>query len=156
LHADPGWLVFFDSHSAVLTPRAESILKELASSFLEDHGSLMVLNGNSDAAEASPEDLGLGLRRAETVAQWLRDAGVRPAAIYTKDLGSTAPIDREAPDVAVPENRRVDLIPIGMWNENHQRATIDCKAWVRASCFGPLGKEQQALCAEALDILVPE
>ena len=154
-HADRGWLVFFDSHSAELTPRARGILKELASVFLEDHGRIMALNGNIDGAETSAEDLGLGLRRAKAVAAALKEAGLNPTAIYTKDFGLTAPIASNPPGISDPQNRRVDLIPMAMWSDSSRRAIRDCKAWVRASCFASPAAEQHALCERSLNILAP-
>ena|SRR5579859_2861129 len=155
VHADRGWFVFFDGHSSELTPRANTILQELASVFLKDHGRAIVLNGNTDNAETSADDLGLGARRAETVAAALRDAGVSQTAIYIKDLGSSAPLAIHPAGVPDPQNRRVDLIPIGLWNEGHRSAVRDCKAWVRAICFRSLATDQLTLCEHALNILAP-
>jgi len=76
VHADRGWFVFFDSDSAALTPRATVIPKELAAGFLEDHGRIVVLNGNTDGVETSPEDRDLGVRRAKAVAAALEQAGI--------------------------------------------------------------------------------
>ncbi len=154
-HPDRGWLAFFDSHSAALTARARVILEELAAAFREDHGRFIGLNGNTDSAETTAEDRGLGLRRAEAVAEALREAGVTPRAIYTKDVGQTTPLGPQLPDHSEPQNRRVDLIPMGMQSENRGRAIRDCKAWIKASCFGSLAADQQTLCIHALNILVP-
>lgn len=153
-HPDRGWLVFFDSHNAALTPRASLILKELASVFQEDHGRIMVLNGNTDGAETSPEDLDLGLRRTQAVAAALQQAGIPPSKIYTKDFGTTRPMSGQPPGAPAPQDRRVDLVPFGMWSERSHQAIRTCKATVRATCFGPLTAEQQMLCDHALNILV--
>ncbi len=131
------------------------MLKELASAFLEDHGRIMALNGSIDGAETSAEDLGLGLRRAEAVAEALGEAGIKPIAIYTKDLGSTAPIAADPPGVSEPQNRRVDLIPVGMRSDSRYSAIRDCKAWVRGTCFTSHRAEQQTLWESGLNILAP-
>ena len=155
LQDDRGWLVFFDSHSAALTPRARLILNERAEVFLRDHGRIIALNGYTDGAETAPEDAGLGLRRAEAAAA-LREAGIEPRAIYTKDLGATTPLVPRPPGVVEPQNRRVELIPMLGWNDHALAMQRECKACLRATCFQSLTPDQRTLCERALDEAAPE
>jgi hypothetical protein len=151
---DNGWLVFFDAHSAALAPRARQILGELAVAFLENHGRFVGLNGYTDGAETAPEDVGLGLRRAEAVAGALREDGIEPRAIYAKDLGAATPLVPRPPGVAEPQNR-VELLPMLGLSDHALRMQRECKAWLRATCFQSLTPEQHALCERALNVAAP-
>ena len=151
-----GWLVFFDSHSAALTPRARLILNELASYYLEHRGRIVALKGTTDGAETAREDAGLGLRRADAVAAALAEAGIPPTTIYTQDVGASQPLVPRPPGVAEPQNRRVEPMPILTRSYESLRMARECKAWLRATCFQSLTPDQHGLCERALNVLAPE
>jgi hypothetical protein len=154
LHADRGWMVFFGSESAELTPRARTISKELASAFLEDHGQFMVLDGSIDRAEAVGNDTGLGRRRAEAVAEVMREAGIQADRPIVRDAGSARPLAPQQLGAAEPQNRLVQVQPMGMVSESHQRAVEACGTWIRENCFAPLTAGNKVLCERALNIIL--
>lgn len=86
----------------------------------------------------------------------LAEAGIAPGAIYTKDVGASAPMVEQPPGVADPQNRRVDLIPMMGWSDRSLRMERECKAWLRATGFQSLTPDQHALCERALNVLKPD
>ena len=66
--------------------------------------------GHTDERGAREYNLGLGQRRAETVAQALRLFGARDAQIETLSYGEEKPMDAGHNETAWAKNRRVDLM----------------------------------------------
>ncbi|MCE2576342.1 OmpA family protein [Komagataeibacter sp. FNDCR2] len=110
------YLVFFDWDGAALTGRAREIVTEAAQASTHVQTTRIEVNGYTDSSAAHPGprgekyNLGLSLRRADSVkAELIRD-GVAASAIDIHGYGETHPLVPTGPGTREPQNRRVEII----------------------------------------------
>lgn len=71
------------------------------------------IEGHTDTVGSPEHNLELSARRAQTVADYLREQGVDPARLEIKGLGFTQPLVPTGPQVSEPRNRRVNIVRLG-------------------------------------------
>ncbi|GBQ17884.1 OmpA family protein [Komagataeibacter rhaeticus] len=110
------YLVFFDWDGAALTGRAREIVAQAAQASTHVQTTRIEVNGYTDNSAAQPGprgqqyNLGLSLRRADSVkAELIRD-GVPASAIGVQGYGEARPLVPTGPDTREPQNRRVEII----------------------------------------------
>ncbi|PYD76517.1 OmpA family protein [Novacetimonas pomaceti] len=110
------YLVFFDWDGAALTGRAREIVSEAAQASTHVQTTRIEVNGYTDNSAAHPGprgekyNMGLSMRRADSVkAELIRD-GVPANAIDIHGYGEAHPLVPTGPDTREPQNRRVEII----------------------------------------------
>ncbi len=110
------YLVFFDWDRSDLTPRAREIVAQAAQASTHVQTTRIEVDGYTDnssihgGARGARYNLGLSIRRAQSVkAELIRD-GVPGSAIDTHGFGETHPLVATGPDTREPQNRRVEIV----------------------------------------------
>ncbi|MBB2204449.1 OmpA family protein [Gluconacetobacter takamatsuzukensis] len=110
------YLVFFDWDRSDLTARAREIVAEAAQASTHIQTTRIEVNGYTDNSAAHPGprgekyNLGLSVRRADSVkAELIRD-GVPANAIDIHGYGEAHPLVPTGPNTREPQNRRVEII----------------------------------------------
>jgi len=83
------YLVFFDWDKATLTDRARQIIKEAADNSTHVQYTRINVNGYTDTSGTPQYNMGLSIRRADTVKSELVRDGVPATAITTQGFGET-------------------------------------------------------------------
>jgi len=102
--------VFFAFDRFTLEPGAERVLLELAQTLLKDKAfrSLLVV-GHTDSIGADEYNSTLSLNRAVTVANKLREAGVREDLLGVIPMGEAQPFSTNSTTKGRAQNRRVEF-----------------------------------------------
>ncbi|QDH17501.1 OmpA family protein [Swingsia samuiensis] len=110
------YLVFFDWDRANLTGRAREIVAQTAQASTHVQTTRIEVDGYTDNSAAHPGargqryNMGLSIRRAQSVkAELIRD-GVPAAAIDIHGYGEAKPLVATGPNTREPQNRRVEII----------------------------------------------
>ena len=110
------YLVFFDWDKSNLTARARQIVAEAAQASTHVQTTRIEVNGYTDNSSArggaagAKYNLGLSIRRANSVkAELIRD-GVPASAIDIHGYGEEHPLVATGPNTREPQNRRVEII----------------------------------------------
>ncbi len=102
--------IHFAFNSAVIRGRGIQIVAAHAK-YLADHPSARVrLEGNTDDRGSPEYNIGLGMRRAESVRQAMLLQGVSPSQITVVSYGEERPVDPANNPIAWAKNRRVDIV----------------------------------------------
>lgn len=102
--------IYFDFDGYVIRDEFR-LLVEAHGRYLHAHPERIVrIIGHADERGGREYNLGLGQRRAETVAQALRLFGAREAQIETLSYGEEKPVEAGHNETAWAKNRRVDLM----------------------------------------------
>ena len=102
--------IHFAFNSAVIRGRGIQIVAAHAK-YLADHPSARVrLEGNTDDRGSPEYNIGLGMRRAESVRQAMLLQGVSPSQITVVSYGEERPVDPANNPTAWAKNRRVDIV----------------------------------------------
>jgi hypothetical protein len=104
------YLVFFDWDKYNLTDRARQIVAEAAANSTKVQYTKIEVNGYTDTSGTPQYNMGLSIRRANTVAAELVKDGVPKAAIAIQGFGETHLLVPTGPNVREPQNRRVEII----------------------------------------------
>jgi outer membrane protein OmpA-like peptidoglycan-associated protein len=104
------YLVFFDWDRATLTDRARSIIKEAADNSTRVQYTRIEVNGYTDTSGTPQYNMGLSIRRADSVKSELVRDGVPVGAITTQGFGETHLLVPTGAGVREPQNRRVEII----------------------------------------------
>jgi outer membrane protein OmpA-like peptidoglycan-associated protein len=104
------YLVFFDWDKASLTERARQIIKEAADNSTHVQYTRIEVNGYTDTSGTPQYNVGLSIRRADTVKSELVRDGVPAASIGTQGFGETHLLVPTGAGVREPQNRRVEII----------------------------------------------
>ncbi len=172
------YVVFFDFQIENLTEAASEVVKAMADSYHAHDGARIDLIGHTDTAEADPQQWaqgckgeskedspyynpicrsrepnpqGLGLMRAQAVANELVRIGIPRKVIDVKSVGAADPLVPTGPATREPENRRVTA-----WIES--RPTTSAAIWAQhlvqssptggVPVGGPFNRLKLALVAE--------
>ncbi|GAJ30650.1 OmpA family protein [Acidomonas methanolica] len=110
------YLVFFDWDKSNLTPRAREIVAQAAQASTHVQTTRIEVNGYTDNSAAHPGprgeryNMGLSIRRAQSVkAELIRD-GVPATVIDIHGYGESHPLVPTGPNTREPQNRRVEII----------------------------------------------
>jgi OmpA-OmpF porin, OOP family len=104
------YLVFFDWDKATLTDRARQIISEAAQNSTHVQYTQIVVNGYTDTSGTPQYNMGLSIRRAQSVAAELVRDGVPRNVISIHGFGETHLLVPTGPGVREPQNRRVEII----------------------------------------------
>jgi OOP family OmpA-OmpF porin len=104
------YLVFFDWDKYNLTDRARQIVAEAAANSKKVQYTKIEVNGFTDTSGSPKYNMGLSIRRANTVAAELVKDGVPKSAIVVTGFGQTHLLVPTADGVREPQNRRVEII----------------------------------------------
>jgi outer membrane protein OmpA-like peptidoglycan-associated protein len=105
-----GAQTLFDLDKADLRPEADSALVEIAAAFGESRpGSRMVIEGYTDDLGSDAHNQTLSERRADAVAEWMRNHGVAPERIVVRGLGKANPHFPNTSGENRAKNRRVEI-----------------------------------------------
>jgi OmpA-OmpF porin, OOP family len=108
--ATKSFLVFFDWDKSVLTDRARGIIQDAAKASKATAHTQIEVNGYADTSGSPHYNMGLSMRRAQTVAAELVRNGVAKQEIAIKAFGDTVLLVPTGPGVREPQNRRVEII----------------------------------------------
>jgi len=107
--APSDYLVFFDFDSAMLTPEAQAIVNEAAANAKSANANRIIVTGHTDTSGPAEYNMGLSLRRAESVRDELVLSGIPEANIELVARGQTQPLVPTPDGVREPQNRRVEI-----------------------------------------------
>lgn len=103
-------VIHFAFNSAVIRGHGIEVVAAHAK-FLADHPNARVrLEGNTDDRGSPEYNIGLGMRRAESVRQAMLLQGVSPGQITVVSYGEERPVNPANNPVAWAQNRRVDIV----------------------------------------------
>ena len=103
--------IVFEFNSTEIREESLANLDALGSALSNDAlaGAQIMLNGHTDAKGSETYNLELSQRRAESVMQYLLEAGVKPAQLTARGYGEYQPIASNVTPEGRAENRRVEL-----------------------------------------------
>lgn len=105
--------VNFDFDKATLRPEDIAILDRDALSFVKSNSDVVVeVEGHTDSRGSDKYNMGLSLRRAEAVRDYLISKGVAADRLTAKGYGESQPIADNNTDEGRFKNRRVELEPL--------------------------------------------
>jgi outer membrane protein OmpA-like peptidoglycan-associated protein len=103
--------IFFDYDKDELKPQVtQFILPEVITEMIKRPSLRILIDGHADEDGSEKYNLGLSMRRAQAVADFLINAGISPNRIDTQALGKSAPAIRESDEDAKARNRRVVIL----------------------------------------------
>jgi OmpA-OmpF porin, OOP family len=104
------YLVFFDWDRYDLSDRAKEIIAEAAQNSTKVQYTKIQVNGYTDTSGTPQYNMGLSIRRADSVKAQLITDGVPASAIAIMGYGDTHLLVPTGPGVREPQNRRVEII----------------------------------------------
>jgi outer membrane protein OmpA-like peptidoglycan-associated protein len=102
--------VNFKTNSAVILPQGDTVLSAIKP-ILDEHTEIKKLrvDGHTDSRGTAAYNMGLSIRRAESVVKWLVTHGVDMSRLTSKGFGLTKPIQTNKTDEGRLHNRRVEF-----------------------------------------------
>ncbi len=101
--------VHFESGSAALTPDSYPILDDVIRSLLAYPEVAVEIHGYTDSQGSASFNLDLSQRRADSVKQYIVNAGIDPSRIVTKGFGEADPIASNDTPQGRAQNRRIEF-----------------------------------------------
>ena len=101
--------VAFDFDSARIRPEFYPTLDEIATALNANPGQRVVLTGHTDSLGSERYNEVLSLRRAQAVADYLRQTGVAPDRIGVAGAGEGRPVASNDTEGGRAQNRRVEI-----------------------------------------------
>ncbi len=101
--------VAFQYNSANLTPASQATLNDAAATLIRNPDLKVEVAGHTDSAGAAEYNLNLSQRRADSVRDYLVNAGANPANMTTRGYGESDPIADNRTAEGRARNRRVEL-----------------------------------------------
>lgn len=101
--------IHFESGSAALTPDSYPILDDVVRSLLAYPEVRVEIRGYTDSVGSAEFNLGLSQRRADSVKQYLVNAGIDPARLIAKGYGEADPVASNDTPAGRAENRRIEF-----------------------------------------------
>lgn len=101
--------VNFETNSDRLLPGADNVLRDAAATLKKYPDIVVEVAGHTDSQGAAEYNQGLSERRAETVRDYLINAGVAEQRLFAKGYGEAEPIADNATADGRARNRRVEL-----------------------------------------------
>jgi peptidoglycan-associated lipoprotein len=107
-HGNIGNIVTFATDSAELTSEAQLLLQKQVYWLRNYTQNNLTFEGHADERGTREYNLGLGVRRADTVMRYFIALGVDPKRLKTISYGKERPICTDANETCWSQNRRVD------------------------------------------------
>ncbi len=101
--------ILFDVDSDDLRTRAKEELQEMSGVLREYEKTNILIIGHTDSTASEAYNQRLSEERAESVARYLKELGVRGARLTTVGKGETDPVADNAAAVGRQQNRRVEV-----------------------------------------------
>jgi outer membrane protein OmpA-like peptidoglycan-associated protein len=101
--------VNFESGSAALTPDSDAILDQVVASLQAYPEVRVEIRGHTDSQGPASFNLELSQRRAESVRQYLMNAGIDPSRLVAIGVGEEEPISSNATPEGRLQNRRIEF-----------------------------------------------
>lgn len=102
--------VLFETAKANLNASAQNSLTKLAMYLADNPDRNILIEGHTDSRGSDEYNMGLSLRRADSVATFLERNGVDRLRIVTKGYGEMYPVASNGTDEGRQLNRRVELV----------------------------------------------
>jgi len=103
--------VLFDFDKAVIKPEAYPLLNEVVAILEKNPNMSVELQGHTDNIGSQEYNMGLSLRRANAVADYLESKGISSDRLTTKGFGFSKPVALNGTEFGRSLNRRVELHP---------------------------------------------
>jgi OOP family OmpA-OmpF porin len=100
---------YFDFDKATLSPENREILSRIAGVLLASDGYRLFVYGHTDDIGPADYNQDLSVRRASSVADYLRQAGVPDEVLNVQGFGKSSPRVRNDSSEARQKNRRVEI-----------------------------------------------
>jgi outer membrane protein OmpA-like peptidoglycan-associated protein len=100
---------YFDFDKADLRPQNREVLSRIAGVLLASNGYRLSIHGHTDDVGDEQYNQRLSERRAESVAEYLKSAGIDPGVIDTTGYGKASPRVKGQTREARQKNRRVEI-----------------------------------------------
>lgn len=101
--------ITFATDSAQIRPQAQPTLDQLSQTLQRYPQSYIDVVGHTDSTGSDDYNQALSERRAQSVANYLRNRGVEPARIAAYGMGETQPVATNATAEGRQQNRRVEV-----------------------------------------------
>lgn len=108
---------FFDFDKATLKPEGREVLNQVAQQANEMELETLIAVGYTDSTGPAAYNMGLSVRRADSVKNYLVSQGVPADRIYTEGKGENDPIASNATREGRALNRRVEIELVGIRKE---------------------------------------
>ena len=102
--------VVFASGQAVLLPRAQMRLDEVATALMEAKDRRILIEGHTDSTGAANANLALSQRRADAVRSYLVSRGYPSEKIEARGIGQERPVAENRTAEGRSNNRRVEIV----------------------------------------------
>jgi OOP family OmpA-OmpF porin len=103
--------VLFDYNKAAVKPESYSLLDAVVVILEKNPGMNVELQGHTDNTGSAAYNMGLSIRRADAVANYLEGRGISSYRMTTAGFGFKVPVALNNSDFGRSLNRRVDIMP---------------------------------------------
>lgn len=101
--------LYFENNSDRLMPGSEGLLADVAATLTRNPDLEVVVAGHTDSDGSAEFNLGLSSRRAQTVRDYLVNAGADPVQLTAVGFGESEPLASNDTPAGKAQNRRVEL-----------------------------------------------
>ena len=101
--------VLFDFNSSALRPASRDSLRDMANVFQKYSDTTLYVEGHTDSIGSASYNKRLSLRRADSVANYLEELGVRSGRVNTYGYGKSQPRATNSTAAGRQLNRRVEI-----------------------------------------------
>ena len=102
--------VYFEFDRAAIMPEDTSKIDAVAAYLRDNISHAVQIEGHCDERGTEQYNMSLGERRAQTVREYLFNAGIDPERVFTISFGESRPADPGRNDAAWARNRRAEFI----------------------------------------------
>lgn len=102
-------VVLFDYDQSNIRSDAETVLQQKVPILRANPGVRLRISGHADERGSVEYNLALGLRRANSVRDYLVNFGIDASRITTETFGEDRPVDRGTTEAAYQRNRRAEF-----------------------------------------------
>lgn len=103
------FLLYFESGGAVLTTESAALLPKIIESATQRPGVDISIIGHSDTVGKAEANAALALRRAQAIADLLKEKGLKAAALSIESHGEANLLVKTPDETPEPRNRRVEV-----------------------------------------------
>jgi outer membrane protein OmpA-like peptidoglycan-associated protein len=103
------FLLYFESGGAVLTPASAALLPQVVAEAARRPGVDVSIIGHSDTVGKAEANAELALRRAQAIADQLREKGLQATALNVESHGEANLLVKTPDETPEPRNRRVEV-----------------------------------------------
>ena len=103
------FILYFQAGGVELTPESRALLAQIKRSVESRPSADISVIGNSDTVGKAESNEALALKRAQEVANLLKESGVTPMAMLVESHGERNLLVKTPDETAEPRNRRVEI-----------------------------------------------